>query len=31
MDGTTGFLDADPLLGDDRDMPYYIVADDAFV
>ena len=30
LDGTIGFLDADPLPRDDRDMPYFIVADDAF-
>ena len=30
MDGTIGFPDADLLPGDDRDMPYLIVADDAF-
>ena len=29
MDGTIGFPDANPLPGDDRAMPYFIVADDA--
>ena len=29
MDGTISFPDADPLPGDDRDMPYFIMADDA--
>ena len=27
---TIGFPDADPLPGDDRNMPYFIVADDVF-
>ena len=30
MDETIGFPDTDPQPGDDRDMPYFIVADDAF-
>ena len=30
-DGTTGFSSADLLPGDDRDMPYFTVADDTFV
>ena len=30
LDGTTGFPDTDPMRGDDRDMPNFIVADDAF-
>ena len=30
LDETIGFPDADPLPGDDRDMPQFIVADDAF-
>ena len=30
VDGTVGFPDADLLPGDDRDMPYFIVAVDAF-
>ena len=29
-DGTIGFPDAEPLPGDDKDMPYFIAADDAF-
>ena len=31
MGGTIGVLDAEPVPGDERDMPYSIVADDAFV
>ena len=30
MDGTIGFPDADPLPGDDKDMPYFILTDDVF-
>ena len=30
MDGTIGFPDVYLLPGDGRDMPYFIVADDAF-
>ena len=30
IDGTIGFPDADLMPGDDRDMAYFIVADDAF-
>ena len=30
MDGTIDFPDTDLLPGDDRNMPYFIVADDAF-
>ena len=30
MDGGIGFPNADPLLGDDRDMPDFIMVDDAF-
>ena len=30
MDGTIGFPDADPLPGNDRGMPYFKMADDAF-
>ena len=30
VDGTVDFPDADLLSGDDRDMPYFIVADDTF-
>ena len=30
MDGTISFPVADPLPDNDRDMPYFIVADDAF-
>ena len=30
VDGTISFPNADSLLGDDRDMTYFIVADDAF-
>ena len=30
MDGTIGFPDTDLLPGDDRDMPYLIVADNTF-
>ena len=30
MDGTIGFPDTDRLPGYDRDMPYFIVGDDAF-
>ena len=29
MDVTIGFPDAEPLPGDDTDMPYFIVADDT--
>ena len=29
MNGTIGFPDANLLRGDDRHMPYFIVADDA--
>ena len=31
MHGTIGFPDTDPLPVDDRDMPYFFVADDAFL
>ena len=30
LDGTIGFPDADTLPGEDRDMSYFIVPDDAF-
>ena len=30
MDGTIGFSDAELLPGEDRDMPYFKLADDAF-
>ena len=30
VDGPIGFPDTDLLLGDDRDMSYFIVADDGF-
>ena len=30
QDGTIGFPDADPLPGDNQDVPYYFVGDDAF-
>ena len=30
MNGTISFLDADQLPDDDMDMPYFIVADNAF-
>ena len=30
VDGTLDILDAEPLPGDDRDMPYILIRDDAF-
>ena len=29
-DGSIGFPDADPMVNDDRDMPYFLLGDDAF-
>jgi len=29
-DNTIGFSEPDPLPGDDRDFPYFIIGDDAF-
>ena len=30
IDGTLDVPDAEPLPGDDRDMPYFLIGDDAF-
>ena len=30
FDGTLDIPDAEPLLGDDHDMPYFLIGDDAF-
>ena len=30
VDGTLDVPDAEPLPGDDRDMPYFLIGDDAF-
>ena len=30
IDGTLDVSDAEPLPGDDRDMPYFLIGDDAF-